>query len=91
MEGMNLRQIQAFVAVAEEGSFSRAATRENATQSGMSQHIRSLEQNLGSDLLERRRDGAVLTPAGEQYYRHCVRALRELQNANKAVQNMSQV
>jgi|GEM_PF-3685907 len=58
---MNLRQIQAFVAVAEEGSFSKAAIRERATQSGMSQHIQALESQLDCILLERSREGAALT------------------------------
>ena len=74
----NLKQIRAFVAVCETGSFSRAAQREHATQSGMSQHVRALEQTLGATLLERARDGVQPTVAGQRYYRRCVQALHEL-------------
>src|SRR5436309_1670500 len=45
MTEVSLRQIRAVVAVCEEGSFTRAAERENATQSGISQHIASLERD----------------------------------------------
>ena len=46
MSDVSLRQIRAVVAVCEEGSFTRAAARENATQSGISQHIAALERSL---------------------------------------------
>lgn len=74
----NLKQIRAFVAVCESGSFSRAAQREFATQSGMSQHVRALEQSLGTSLLERTRDGVQPTAAGRRYYDRCVQAMRAL-------------
>ncbi|MGB7299631.1 MAG: LysR family transcriptional regulator [Burkholderiaceae bacterium] len=75
---INLKQIRAFVAVVEEGSFSRGAAREVATQSGMSQHVRALEQAVGAALLERSRDGVALTVAGRRYYEHCLKALEAL-------------
>ena len=46
-----LRQIRSFVAVCEEASFTAAAARERATQSGISQHIKKLEAELGTALL----------------------------------------
>ena len=46
----SLKQIRSFVAVFEEGSFTAAALREGATQSGISQHIRHLEESLGAEL-----------------------------------------
>ena len=51
--GVALRQIRAVIAVCEEGSFTRAAARENATQSGISQHIAAAERTLGVRLFER--------------------------------------
>ena len=50
---ISLRQIRSFVAVYEEGSFTAAAKREGATQSGISQHLKQLESELGVALLER--------------------------------------
>ncbi len=40
----SIRDIRVFVAAYEEGSFTAAAARENATQSGVSQHVRKLEE-----------------------------------------------
>ncbi|MFD0649106.1 LysR family transcriptional regulator [Streptomyces malaysiensis subsp. malaysiensis] len=48
--GVELRQIEYFVAVAEESSFTRAAERSQVSQSGLSAAIRSLERELGSSL-----------------------------------------
>ena len=53
MRNIPLRQIRAVIAVCEEGSFTRAAERENATQSGISQHVAAVERKLGVKLFER--------------------------------------
>jgi LysR family nitrogen assimilation transcriptional regulator len=53
MANIPLRQIRAVIAVCEEGSFTRAAERENATQSGISQHVAAVERTLGVQLFER--------------------------------------
>jgi LysR family tcuABC transcriptional regulator len=53
MTEIALRQIRAIIAVCEEGSFTRAAARENATQSGISQHVAAAERTLGVKLFER--------------------------------------
>jgi LysR family transcriptional regulator, nitrogen assimilation regulatory protein len=74
----SLRQIQSFVAVFEEGSFTAAADREGATQSGLSQHVRQLEESLGVTLLVRDGRGITPTPSGERYYAECVSLLRRL-------------
>ena len=57
-----------FCTVVELGSFTRAAERLGYSQSAVSQTIRNLEQELGSTLLDRRKDGIRLTADGEQYY-----------------------
>ena len=64
----SLRSIQVFVAAYEERSFTAAAKREHATQSGVSQHVRKLEERLGAKLFSRDRGCVVPTPAGEAYY-----------------------
>ena len=54
MTNIALRQVRAVIAVCEEGSFTRAAERENATQSGISQHVATgVERALGVKLFER--------------------------------------
>ena len=58
MAEIALRQIKAILAVCEEGSFTRAADRENATQSGISQHVAATERALGVKLFERSAAGA---------------------------------
>jgi DNA-binding transcriptional LysR family regulator len=78
MAGITLRQIKAVIAVCEEGSFTRAADREAATQSGISQHIASLERSLGVKLFERSNAGVRPTPAGMRYYRRCIEAVGTL-------------
>jgi LysR family transcriptional regulator, nitrogen assimilation regulatory protein len=78
---ITLRQIQAIIAVCEEGSFTRAAARENATQSGLSQHVSAVEKLLGVRLFERNATGVTPTPAGQRYYRRCVEAVGLLDGA----------
>ena len=72
MAGIALRQVRAVIAVCEEGSFTRAAERENATQSGISQHVAAVERALKIKLFERSSTGVLPTPAGLRYYRRCV-------------------
>lgn len=55
-----------FVAVAEEGHFGAAADRLGTTQPTVSQGLQRLEAHLGVKLLDRNREGAVVTPAGRQ-------------------------
>jgi LysR family nitrogen assimilation transcriptional regulator len=83
MGNIALRQIRAVIAVCEEGSFTGAAERENATQSGISQHVATVERALGVKLFERSARGVVPTPAGLRYYRSCVEAVGRLENANE--------
>src|SRR5262249_56479294 len=63
MAEIALRQIRAIIAVCEEGSFTRAALRENSTQSGISQHVAAAERTLGVKLFERSAAGVKSTPA----------------------------
>jgi DNA-binding transcriptional LysR family regulator len=58
---MNLRQLELFIAIAESGSFSRGAEKALLTQSTVSQHIASLESEVGLRLLDRTGRGAELT------------------------------
>jgi len=80
-----LRRIRSFIAVCEEASFTAAAARERATQSGISQHIKKLEAELGVPLFERDRGNVRLTTAGRLYYGQCVDVLRRLDAAQQRV------
>jgi DNA-binding transcriptional LysR family regulator len=61
---IELRHLRYFVALAEAGSFTRAAERMFISQPSLSQQIRRLEEIVGAPLLERRRDGVRLTKPG---------------------------
>lgn len=61
---LDLRQLQFFVAVAECGSVSLAASRLNIAQPALSRQIRQLERELGTELMVRHRRGVTLTEAG---------------------------
>src|SRR3984957_8418509 len=81
MRDIPLRQVRAVIAVCEEGSFTRAAEREKATQSGISQHVAAFERTLGVRLFERVSGRVVPTPAGLRYYKSCVGAVGALEKA----------
>jgi DNA-binding transcriptional LysR family regulator len=80
---MNLRQLACFVAIVEEGSFTRAAGRVGITQPSLSQHVRSLEEELGGAVLERLPRGVALTPAGRTLLPEARAALRAVERGRR--------
>ncbi|MFC5430714.1 LysR substrate-binding domain-containing protein [Paraburkholderia denitrificans] len=64
---MEIKWIEDFIALAQYQSFSRAAEFRNVTQSGFSRRIQSLEQWVGSELIDRSSFPPVLTPAGQLF------------------------
>ncbi len=84
---LSLASMQAFVAVIEEGSFTKAAERLTATQSGVSQRIAKLEQSLDVVLLLRAPAGVTPTLAGHALYRRCVVVLEETARAEAEVRS----
>ena len=63
-QGVELRHLRYFVAVADAGTFTHAAERMYIAQPTLSQQIRRLEEMVGTPLLRRRREGVRLTEAG---------------------------
>ncbi|MEK7952157.1 LysR substrate-binding domain-containing protein [Luteolibacter soli] len=64
----SFRELECFLAVAEELSFTRAAKRLNLAQPPLSRHIRTLEEKIGADLFIRGTRGVSLTAAGDRFY-----------------------
>ncbi|MGC4017439.1 MAG: LysR family transcriptional regulator [Luteolibacter sp.] len=84
----DLRQVRAFVAVADEGSFTLAAKRLCLTQSAISHSLRALEEQLGCRLLDRQGKKTVPTQEGEVFIRRCRRALAELEHAERELDGL---
>ncbi len=82
---MELRQLEHFVAVAQECHFTRAAKRLHIAQSGLSASIRSLERELGASLFVRSTRQVQLTPAGQALMTEALRALAASNAAKDAV------
>jgi DNA-binding transcriptional LysR family regulator len=82
---VELRQLEYFVAVAEECHFTRAAKRMHVAQSGLSSAIRSLERELGASLFLRSTRQVELTPAGRALLVEARRALSATDAARDAV------
>ncbi|MGW4403513.1 LysR substrate-binding domain-containing protein [Nonomuraea sp. NPDC004702] len=82
---MELRQLEYFVAVAEERSFTRAAERVHISQSGVSAQIRQLERELGAELFDRSARVATLTVAGKAALEHARAALAAAGAVGQAV------
>ncbi len=79
MLGVTFRQLQVFVEAVDIGSFRACAERLGITQVSVSDHIRSLERQIGRPLFERRRGAtASLTEDGREAYRHAVALLAEI-------------
>lgn len=67
---MNLKSLKAFVEVAQRGHFGKAASHLGMTQSGLSQLVKTLEKQVGAQLMYRTTRSASLTEAGEVFLRN---------------------
>ncbi len=82
---MSFVQLQSFVAVAEEGAVTQAAQKLHITQPPLTRRIRSLEDELGTELFERLPRGMALTVAGRALLPHARHILAAVDEATEAV------
>ena len=78
---VSIKQLKAFVAVVEEKSFSVAAQRLNATQSGMSMLVQNLELSIGKKLINRIPGKMILTESGKSFYKYSLDILKLMEKA----------
>lgn len=86
---MELHQLRYFVAVAREGSMTRAAESLFLAQPTLSIQIRKLEQHVGAKLFERLARRVVLTAAGEAFLAHAESALAEIAQGRDRVADVA--
>ena len=84
---MELRWLTAFVTVAEELNYRRAAARLHVAQPAISQQIMNLEKDLGVRLFDRNNRSVQLTDAGDAFLAPCRAALSALDNAGLSARN----
>lgn len=82
---MDLKQLEHFIAAADEQHFTRAARRMNIVQSGLSASIRALEHELGAPLFVRTTRRVQLTVAGRVFYEKAQRIISGAREARQAV------
>ncbi|MER5885283.1 transcriptional regulator CynR [Streptomyces sp. NPDC001941] len=88
MASLELRHLRYLLAVADHGSFTRAAEELHISQPTLSQQVKQLERTLGVQLLDRTGRAVRLTDAGETYALHARRALRDLSAAERALHDV---
>ena len=76
-----LRQLQYFVAVAEQGSVTRAAQNLSISQSSVTEALKELETDLGVPLFDRHPRGLTITHNGHQFLRHATKILATVSDA----------
>lgn len=87
---ITLHKLKLFMVVYDRGSFNRAAQELYMAQSAVSQHIQSLEADLGTPLFERSARGVRPTQAGELLYDYAGRMLHLLAQAEREIMQLHQ-
>jgi LysR family hydrogen peroxide-inducible transcriptional activator len=85
---VEIHQLRYFVAVAEEGSFSRAAAKVRVSQPSLSQQIRKLEAEVGQPLFDRLPRSVVLTEAGRCFIDYARQILASIGDARRCVDEL---
>lgn len=81
----DLASLRVFARVVELQSFSEVARRSGVTPATISKHVSSLEAQLGARLVNRTTRRLFITEVGQRFYEHCIRILRELDQAEADV------
>ncbi|MDH5545937.1 MAG: LysR family transcriptional regulator [Gammaproteobacteria bacterium] len=86
---MDIREIRAFVAVADQRSVSRAAEQIHLSQPAVSKRIASLEEQLGTRLFDRVGRNVLITEAGQTFLPHARHILHSIDDGRKAIDNLA--
>jgi LysR family nitrogen assimilation transcriptional regulator len=85
---VDLRQLRYFVEIVEQTSLTRAAARLNVAQPALSIHLRNMEEELGTALVVRGRNGVTTTEAGQMLLAHARRIISEQNNVEDEIRNL---
>lgn len=86
---MLLKQMQYFISIIKNNSFTEAAEENYISQSAISQEIKSLEDELGVKLLKRKNRGFTLTNAGEYFYKQRILVTEEVERIKQKIITIS--
>ena len=86
---MELRQLRYFLAIAEHGTFSKAASKVYVAQSALSHQLAQLEDELGAQLFVRSRRGVELTEAGTVFHTYATSILRQVEDVASSVAGLT--
>ena len=87
---MNLRQLRYLLAIADQGSFTRAAEHIPISQSSLSRHVRLLEEELGVEILIRTGRGVVLTEEGQFICERMRSIFEQIRDVELSLRNWSE-
>ncbi|MFD1450146.1 MULTISPECIES: LysR family transcriptional regulator [Oceanobacillus] len=87
---MNQIWLEAYIAIVEEKSITRAANRLNISQPALSKQVRSLEADVNTKLLTRSSKGIELTKAGQYFYQQAQSLLQETNRTREKLMKMQQ-
>src|SRR5690625_602316 len=87
---MDLRQLQYFKTVAEEGQITRAAKKLNISQPPLSQQLKLIEEELGTEILIRHNRHVELTEAGKHLYKRAVMILKQMEETKTEIREMGE-
>ncbi len=85
---MDIRQLRYFIAIVEEKKISAAAERLHISQPPLSQHLKTMEEELGSKLVERSGKYFEVTEAGKTLYKYALQVAQLMEEAEAEVKDI---